>query len=100
MVAYMLESLAVSSVIDNDDAMRAPVVAAGDGAEALLPGSVPDLQLDGFAIKLDRSDFLSQRHNSSQNFQQPHTDCRATGMQKHGEYIWRAVTRVMFDSVL
>jgi hypothetical protein len=38
--------------------VRAAVVAAGDSAEALLARGIPDLQLDGLAIELDRPDFL------------------------------------------
>ena len=54
----MLEGLGISGVVHDDDAVRAAVVAAGDGAEALLPCRVPDLQLDGLALELDRADFL------------------------------------------
>lgn len=55
---YVLEGLGISGVVHDDDAVRAAVVAAGDGAEALLPCRVPDLQLDGLALELDRADFL------------------------------------------
>ena len=54
----MLEGLTVGRVIHYDDAVRAAVVAAGDGAEALLPRRVPNLQLDRLALQLDRADFL------------------------------------------
>ena len=37
--------------------MCATVVTAGDGAEALLPGCVPDLKLYALAVQLDRPDF-------------------------------------------
>jgi len=50
----MLERLRVGGVVHDDDAVRAAVVGAGDGAEALLTSRVPDLQLDGLAIELDR----------------------------------------------
>jgi len=35
----------------HDDAVRAAVVGAGDGAEALLAGGVPDLKLDRLAVE-------------------------------------------------
>ena len=50
------ETLAVRDVVGDDDAVRALVVAAGDGLEALLAGRVPDLQLDRLAVDLDRAD--------------------------------------------
>jgi len=37
--------------------VRAAVVAAGDGAEALLPSSIPDLQLYGLALKIESTNF-------------------------------------------
>ena len=37
--------------------MRSPVVAAGDGAEALLPCGVPNLQLDRLSVQVDGADF-------------------------------------------
>ena len=39
----VVEGLLVGDVVDHDDAVRAPVVAGGDGTEALLAGRVPDL---------------------------------------------------------
>merc|ERR1719326_1363726 len=54
---HVLERLAVSGVIHDDDAVRAAVVAARDRAEALLPRRVPNLQLDRLALQLDRADF-------------------------------------------
>ena len=36
--------------------MGATVVAAGNCAETLLPGSVPDLEFDALAVKLDCPD--------------------------------------------
>lgn len=42
----VVERLLVGDVVDHDDAVRSSVVAASDGAEALLSGRVPDLKLD------------------------------------------------------
>lgn len=53
------EALAVSDVVGDDDTVSTLVVAACDRLEALLASSVPDLELDGFAIDLDSSDFLN-----------------------------------------
>ncbi len=43
-------------VIDDDDPVGAAVVGGGDGPEALLPGRVPDLQLDALAADVHRAD--------------------------------------------
>jgi hypothetical protein len=48
----------VGDVKDDNDAVCTPVVAAGDGAESFLACSVPDLELDDFAVQLDCADFL------------------------------------------
>mmetsp|Transcript_20605 Transcript_20605/g.53255 ORF Transcript_20605/g.53255 Transcript_20605/m.53255 type:complete len:308 (+) Transcript_20605:259-1182(+) len=53
----VLERLRVGDVIHDDDAVRAAVIAARDRAEALLPRRIPDLQLDGLAIELNRANF-------------------------------------------
>mmetsp|Transcript_36305 Transcript_36305/g.85696 ORF Transcript_36305/g.85696 Transcript_36305/m.85696 type:complete len:230 (+) Transcript_36305:105-794(+) len=53
----MLEGLGVGSVVDDDDAVRAAVVAARDRTETLLARRVPNLQLDRLAIQLDGADF-------------------------------------------
>mmetsp|Transcript_2883 Transcript_2883/g.8308 ORF Transcript_2883/g.8308 Transcript_2883/m.8308 type:complete len:245 (-) Transcript_2883:2377-3111(-) len=53
---HVLERLRVGHVVDDDDAVRAAVVAARDCAEALLACRVPDLQLDCLSIQLDRPD--------------------------------------------
>ena len=47
------EALAAGDVVDDDDAVRAAVVGAGDGAEALLARRVPDLQLHLLPVQLD-----------------------------------------------
>ena len=54
------ETLAVSDVVGHDDTVGALVVAACDGLESLLAGSVPDLKLDSLAINVDCSDFLQK----------------------------------------
>jgi len=51
------ETVLICDVINHDDTVCPPVVAAGDGAEALLPSGVPNLQLDDLAIDLDGTDF-------------------------------------------
>ena len=54
-VLDVVEALLVGDVVDEHDAHRPAVVGRGDGAEPLLPGSVPDLKLDLLAIKLNSS---------------------------------------------
>eukprot|EP00519_Triparma_laevis_P009631 CAMPEP_0182499488 /NCGR_PEP_ID=MMETSP1321-20130603/7737_1 /TAXON_ID=91990 /ORGANISM="Bolidomonas sp., Strain RCC1657" /LENGTH=81 /DNA_ID=CAMNT_0024703695 /DNA_START=237 /DNA_END=482 /DNA_ORIENTATION=+ len=46
----MVETLRRRHVVHHDDPVRAPVVRARNGPEALLPRGVPYLQLDGFAV--------------------------------------------------
>jgi hypothetical protein len=73
----VVERIHVGHVVHNNDAVRATVVRAGDSAEPLLTGSIPDLQLNGLSVQLNRSDFLhwgqstrlrallqTQRHNT------------------------------------
>lgn len=55
------KGVGVGDVVDDDDAVCAAVVRAGDGAEPLLAGRVPNLQLDCFALDFDRADFLHMR---------------------------------------
>ena len=50
------EALAAGDIVDDDDAVSAPVVGAGDGAESLLAGRVPDLQLDSLSVEFYRPD--------------------------------------------
>ena len=52
------EALALSDVVGHDDTVRALVVAACYRLEALLPGSVPNLKLDGLSVNLNCSNFL------------------------------------------
>jgi len=51
-----LERLIIRHVIDEEDAHSTAIVRSGDGAEPLLTGGIPDLQLDALAIKFDRLD--------------------------------------------
>ncbi len=44
----MLEGVSTRDVVDEERAGRATVVGAGDGAEGLLAGRVPDLEFDLF----------------------------------------------------
>eukprot|EP00636_Phaeomonas_parva_P006845 CAMPEP_0118879552 /NCGR_PEP_ID=MMETSP1163-20130328/19295_1 /TAXON_ID=124430 /ORGANISM="Phaeomonas parva, Strain CCMP2877" /LENGTH=234 /DNA_ID=CAMNT_0006815739 /DNA_START=120 /DNA_END=822 /DNA_ORIENTATION=- len=55
-VLHILERLRVRHVVDHDDAVRAAVVLRRDGAEALLPRRVPDLQLHALAVQVQRAD--------------------------------------------
>lgn len=52
-----LEAAAVGHVVDEQDALRAAEVRRGDGAEAFLPGSVPDLELDLGGVDVNVLDF-------------------------------------------
>lgn len=47
--AQGIEGVAPGDVVDDDDALRAAVVRAAEAAEALLPGRVPDGELDAVA---------------------------------------------------
>ena len=62
----IVEGLVVSHVIDNDDAMSSSVVGRGDGAETLLPRSIPDLEFDRLTVELDCADFLRRRKGRSE----------------------------------
>ena len=55
-VLDVVEALLVGDVVDEHDAHGPAVVGRGDGAEPLLAGRVPDLQLDLLPVKLDRAD--------------------------------------------
>lgn len=52
----VVEQLLVSDVVYNDDAVSATVVGGSNGTEPLLASGIPDLQLDGLTIQLDRTD--------------------------------------------
>jgi hypothetical protein len=47
--------LAVSDIIDKDDAVSSFVVGSSDGLEAFLAGGVPDLQFDCAAVGFECS---------------------------------------------
>ena len=53
---HVVEGLVVGDVVDDDDAVGSAVVGRGNGAEALLPRGVPNLELDGLAVELDGAD--------------------------------------------
>ena len=61
----IVEGLVVSHVIDNDDAMSSSVVGRGDGAETLLPRSIPDLEFDRLTVELDCADFLRRLNRNT-----------------------------------
>jgi hypothetical protein len=46
------EALVICKVVDEKDAVCAFIVGTGDGPESLLPGSVPDLQLNNALIDI------------------------------------------------
>merc|ERR1740138_246150 len=46
----VVEGLPIASIVNHDDAVRPAVVGGGDRAEALLPGCVPDLELDRLTV--------------------------------------------------
>ena len=52
----VVEGLHVGAVKDEDDALGPAVVAAGDGAETLLAGSIPDLELDDLPVAVQGLD--------------------------------------------
>jgi hypothetical protein len=54
----IVEGFSISHVVNNDNAVGATVVRRGNGPEAFLPGRVPNLELDGFCVKLNGTDFL------------------------------------------
>lgn len=49
---HIEEGFLVAQVEDNDDAIRTLIVGVSDGPIPLLPGGVPDLQLDGRFVYL------------------------------------------------
>jgi len=49
----VLEGPVFRNIVDQQGADGSPVVGAGDGAVAFLPGGVPDLRLDGLSLGLD-----------------------------------------------
>lgn len=59
------EALSVRDIVRHDDSVSTLVVAGGDGLEALLASSVPNLQLDRLAVDVNRSDLevhTNRRH--------------------------------------
>ena len=54
---HSVERVSVSDVVGHDDSVCALVVAGGDGLEALLASSVPDLKLADFVVRVDCADF-------------------------------------------
>lgn len=55
---HIVERLLVSDVVDDNDSMGTTVIRRSNGTEALLSGSIPDLQLDSLAVKFNCADFL------------------------------------------
>ena len=53
----VVKGFLVGDVVDEHDAHGATVVGGGDGAESLLAGSVPNLQLDLLSVHFDGADF-------------------------------------------
>ncbi len=54
----IIEGFIVSHVINDNDTVSPSVVGWGDGTEALLSSSVPNLELDCLSVKLNCADFL------------------------------------------
>ena len=52
-VSYRQKRLPVCHVVHEQNALGAAEVRRGDGAEALLAGGVPDLQLDALVVQLN-----------------------------------------------
>jgi hypothetical protein len=49
-VVDIFEALLLGDIVDDEDGVRPLVVGACDGAEPLLPSSIPDLELDHFSL--------------------------------------------------
>jgi hypothetical protein len=54
----IIEGFIVSHIIDDNDTVSTSVVGRGNGAETLLSSSIPNLELDCLAVKLNCADFL------------------------------------------
>jgi hypothetical protein len=52
-VANGFKRAAISDIIDEEDSLGTTEIGSGNGAEALLAGSVPNLELDASAINID-----------------------------------------------
>lgn len=58
---HVVERFPVGDVVNDDDAVGAPVVRAANRAEALLPRRIPYLQLNALAVKLYCPDLLLRK---------------------------------------
>ena len=54
---HSVEGVAVGDVVNDDNAMRAFIIARSDSLESFLAGRVPDLQLADFLVDVDGADF-------------------------------------------
>lgn len=52
-VANGFKRAAISDIIDEEDSLGTTEIGSGNGTEALLAGSVPNLELDASAINID-----------------------------------------------
>eukprot|EP00163_Fabomonas_tropica_P022923 TRINITY_DN4015_c0_g2_i2.p1 TRINITY_DN4015_c0_g2~~TRINITY_DN4015_c0_g2_i2.p1 ORF type:complete len:116 (-),score=8.99 TRINITY_DN4015_c0_g2_i2:275-622(-) len=52
----IVERLLISDIVDNNDTMCTTVVRGCNGTETFLASGIPDLQLDGLAVKLNGAD--------------------------------------------
>ena len=50
---HVLKGTVLGNIIDKQGTNCSSVVRRGDGPITLLPGSIPDLRLDGFPLGLD-----------------------------------------------
>jgi hypothetical protein len=55
---HVVERIRICHIVHNDDAVRAAVIAAGNGPKPFLASGIPYLQLDRLAVQVDRADFL------------------------------------------
>jgi hypothetical protein len=56
-IGNVVESSLISTIVNQDDPHGSLVVSLGDGAEPLLAGCVPDLQLDPLIIDINFLNF-------------------------------------------
>ena len=96
---HVVERFLIGHVVNNDDAVSAAIVTAGDRSETFLTGRVPlkrrrsrrersnscvrsfyNLQFDCFPVEIDRSNFLKTKsvrdgNSSTRSTYKVHADC-------------------------
>jgi len=63
---HVVERLQIGHIVDHNNAVCSTIVAGSNCAEAFLSSSVPDLQLNGLTIEIERPDFLNYRQIADQ----------------------------------